>query len=52
MGTFITAKSGFSNIKSETVDVTVTRGKKIDKEDDMVVDKESKPESRREDSTG
>ena len=29
MGTFITAKSGFSNIKSSTVDVTVTRGRKI-----------------------
>ena len=29
MGTFITAKSGFSDIKSSTVNVTVTRGRKI-----------------------
>jgi len=29
MGTFITAKSGFSNIKSSTVDVTETWGRKI-----------------------
>ena len=28
MGIIITAKTGFSNIKSSTVDVTVTRRKK------------------------